>query len=404
MLRCILPALLCALSVLPTATAFASPQSSPLSCRSIRVYSSSRRLGASSSSPSVDAISTPTADTTNAASETFASPSFRVYIEDTDAYGVMYNGNYLRSYERALSHVERDYDDGGASSASGAPSSGYPSGGWVLSRVTDQKFRSSPALGEEYVVRGELMTGGGGDDADYAEGGVDAEVWRLEMVTKKSDGEDDWVVHNSATATLTRAATEPAEATAATAAPSATSSQEFEMGKMIEHSFVPYRDEFDFHHRPHIPIRSALNYFERSRSSYLGGPDALRRMQEEDDLLWVVTGIDDGELFLSDIALECFDDDTGGGGSKDGKGSTAVDWHPAPGKEVTVQTNFVARHRGMIVDCRHSLLLDVKGERGTSDRRLLARATVTIMALKGSTRRPTSKLPGWLLEKLMADC
>lgn len=25
-----------------------------------------------------------------------------VYIEDTDAYGVMYNSNYLRAYERAL--------------------------------------------------------------------------------------------------------------------------------------------------------------------------------------------------------------------------------------------------------------------------------------------------------------
>ena len=36
---------------------------------------------------------------------TFHSPSFHVYIEDTDAYGVMYNANYLRAYERALHTV-----------------------------------------------------------------------------------------------------------------------------------------------------------------------------------------------------------------------------------------------------------------------------------------------------------
>ena len=41
---------------------------------------------------------------TTTSARTFSSTS-QVYIEDTDAHGVVYNANYLRAYERALSQV-----------------------------------------------------------------------------------------------------------------------------------------------------------------------------------------------------------------------------------------------------------------------------------------------------------
>ena len=35
----------------------------------------------------------------------------KIYIEDTDCYGLMYNGNYIRSYERALYRVAYEIKD-----------------------------------------------------------------------------------------------------------------------------------------------------------------------------------------------------------------------------------------------------------------------------------------------------
>ena len=69
--------------------------------------------------------STPTATS-------FTSPTYKVYIEDTDSYGVMYNSNYLRSYERALSNLFRSSDGS------------YDRHRWIITHVTKQKFRSSP--------------------------------------------------------------------------------------------------------------------------------------------------------------------------------------------------------------------------------------------------------------------
>ncbi len=75
----------------------------------------------------------------------------------------------------------------------------------------------------------------------------------------------------------------------------------------------------------------------------------------------------------------------------------------APGREVVVRTEFVVKRRGMVLECRHRLYAEANpggaGD-GAAHGRLLARATVTVMALRGSTRRPTSKLPQWVLDRL----
>ena len=59
--------------------------------------------------------------------------------------------------------MESNDNDGDDGASDGVPSS-RP---WVLSWVANQKLRLSPALGEEYIMRGELMvSGGGADDVD----------------------------------------------------------------------------------------------------------------------------------------------------------------------------------------------------------------------------------------------
>jgi len=117
-------------------------------------------------------------------------------------------------------------------------------------------------------------------------------------------------------------------------------------------------------------------------------------MQNEEDILWVVTGADDGELMLDSIVLA--EDDL----KVNEEDILSLDWHLTPGKDVIVDTDIFIKRRGMFVECHHRLLLDVKLNNGENRRRLLAKATIVIMAIKGSNRRPTSKLPKWVLELL----
>ena len=45
-----------------------------------------------------------------------------------------------------------------------------------------------------------------------------------------------------------------------------------------------------------LPLRTVLNYFERPRSNFIGGPDELKKLQDEDGIVVVVTSIDDCSL------------------------------------------------------------------------------------------------------------
>ncbi|KAK1745428.1 hypothetical protein QTG54_003352 [Skeletonema marinoi] len=298
----------------------------------------------------------------------FTSPKFRVYIEDTDAYQVMYNSNYARQYERALIHAPRD-DDAKRKQ-------------WVMTAITNQKFRSSPTLGSEYVVTGQLVERSGADNT---------EVWQMEMVslpTNDIDGNADEVVivYNAAMVTLSstpHVLSSPDEDVS-------TSSSEL----YHTQSFPCYPDEFDMHlqtttstdtrtqqYAYHIPIRSVTNFFERHRTTYLGGPDKLRKLQQEDGILFVITAMDDGEICSLD----------------------AIDGANHLGRDVIVETKFVAKRRGMVVECYHRLLMDIDIDDDDHDspsksRKLLAKATMTMMALNKDTYRPTSNLPQWLMD------
>ena len=65
-----------------------------------------------------------------------------------------------------------------------------------------------------------------------------------------------------------------------------------------------------------------------------------------------------------------------------------------------MDTDIGITRRGMFVECHHRLLLDVNVHNGEKIRRLLAKATMTTMAIQGSSRRPTSKPPKWVSELL----
>ncbi len=108
-----------------------------------------------------------------------------------------------------------------------------------------------------------------------------------------------------------------------------------------------------------MPLRNVLNLFERSRSNYLGGPDVLREMQTKENIIFVVTNIEDA----------CLIDD----------GATCC-----AGDELVVEIAFVAKRKGMVLDCLQTL------KRGTAR---LAQAKVRVMVLNASTMRPTNQVP-----------
>lgn len=115
-----------------------------------------------------------------------------------------------------------------------------------------------------------------------------------------------------------------------------------------------------------MPLRNVLSLFERSRSNYLGGPDVLREMQTKEGIIFVVTHIEDASLI--DDGATCY-----------------------AGDEVVVETAFVAKRKGMILDCLQVL------KRGEAR---LAQAKVRVMVLNAKTMRPTNNLPDSLRSTL----
>jgi hypothetical protein len=108
----------------------------------------------------------------------------------------------------------------------------------------------------------------------------------------------------------------------------------------------------------HLPLRSVLNLCERARSNHIGGPNALRELQENDNILVVVTGIKD-----------CY----------------SLKHDSYPGQSVRVETEIVPKR--LACDCRH-FLLDNEGQ-------FMAKAVVTLISLNATTKRPTYKEGLW---------
>jgi acyl-CoA thioesterase FadM len=257
----------------------------------------------------------------------------KVYIEDTDAYGVMYNANYLRSYERALllsaAIVHDDSDD--------------DNDDWSVIHLKQQKFKSSPALGGDYVIKGVQQQ----QQQRHDESGH-LNSWDLVMQCPHTD-----IIYN--TATLTVGLTGWKDETNST---NDCNCNSVGGNGTFTHNDTLHRDEFDPHRANHLPLRSVLNLCERARSNYIGGPGALRKLQEDQDILVVVTNVKD-----------CF----------------SVQHHFYPRQSVQVVTEIIPKR--LACDCRH-VLLDEEGN-------VIAKAVVTLMSLNAKTKRPTYKEGLW---------
>jgi acyl-CoA thioesterase FadM len=253
---------------------------------------------------------------------TFRTPAMHVYIEYTDAFGVVYNGNYLKFFDRALQRTDHQRPD------------------WLIVRVGQQKFKQSPALGGTFVIEGVRK------EVHEA-----YEVWDMDMKSV-----DNLIVFNSVADVRIA---QPAKEDTVSALPVDPPFDIPEGGVLATDTFYAYRDEFEPHLQGTIPLRNVLNLFERSRSNYLGGPDVLREMQTKEGIIFVVTNIEDA----------CLIDD----------GATCC-----AGDELIVETTFVAKRKGMVLDCLQTL------KRGTAR---LAQAKVRVMVLNATTMRPTNQLP-----------
>ena len=319
-------------------------------------------LGASVSDAAETESSVPASTPVPTEPASFISPMYQCYIEDTDSYGVMYNANYLRCFDRALHSfyamgddvisANRNNDDDAAAAATNREQPRQSildtHEDWAIVQVDNQKFKTSPKLGGGYCVHGTLV-----------EHQDDLEVWDLVM---QETGDPQSATFNSARVTIARPGVfaTPSKIVADVASDGTTTTKDI---------FRLFRDEFDSHYSTHIPLRNVLTLFERSRSNFLGGPDSLRKLKEEHGLLFVVTKVNNCCKFP--IVDE--DDEL------------------KPGQLVLVETTFQVNRKGMIIACQQTL---------KTNNRPVAQATVSLMTLDAETFKPSTNLPDWLKELL----
>jgi acyl-CoA thioesterase FadM len=221
----------------------------------------------------------------------FTSSPMRVYIEDTDAYGIIYYANYLRMFERALfaaSHSTKELQ----SLLGNNPN-------WSIVAVGHQKFVSSPILGSDVVIHGQLQktiatSENENPSNDHKEPPRLWSVWNMEM--RSPDGTkiynvvtdlvvaSDPVVDNlmEVKDILPEGALEDG---------SLIKRDTKTIGVSWHDTFTIQRDELDAHSSGLVPLRNTLSYFERGRTNTFGGPNNLQKMQEEDGILAVVTSV-----------------------------------------------------------------------------------------------------------------
>ncbi len=122
---------------------------------------------------------------------TFTSPPQQVYIEDTDAYGVMYHSNYLRAYDRALQQFFATTTSDSTSSVSLVSLSSS----WSIVKVLQHRFKSSPPLGGTFCVTATRNDNIVVDPNDLK---ANAEVWDMSMWNANDPNE----AYNTATVIL----------------------------------------------------------------------------------------------------------------------------------------------------------------------------------------------------------
>lgn len=232
-----------------------------------------------------------------------------VYIEDTDAYGIMYNSNHLRAFDRALIDFS------------------HP----VVS-MDSLVFKAAPTMGQEYWIEGEEQEDGS---------------WNLEL----KNGSIVYSIIQGVRVSSNLPSATPLEGA----------------NKLATWTFATHRDEYENHLIGRMPLHRVLNLFERSRSNFIGGPAALKRLRDESDIVILVTSMEQLTLLAGDST------------------------HCQPGTRVTVETGFVSKRKGRVLECRHVAKVD-----GVP----VAQGIVNLLLLQESTGRPTNRLPDWLKDMM----
>jgi acyl-CoA thioesterase FadM len=222
------------------------------------------------------------------------------------------------------------------------------------------------------VIRGELKTsptlasrdGDNNSESDRDRDSENYEIWDMKMTSPHGD-----ILYNSVSGLRIAKQKVEAEGNAFSlqnvrpyVRPEA--SQDF----FVSCSTV-YRDEIDAHWPAHLPLRNILNLFERSRSDMLGGPGMLRKFQEEDGIVFVVTAIRGCSLI--DEGVVCY-----------------------PGQKVHTETIAVARRKGMVFECYQTV-------KDASSSSRIAQGQVNLMLLDAKTRRPTTNVPDRILHRVL---
>jgi acyl-CoA thioesterase FadM len=285
-------------------------------------------------------------------SSCFTTSSIPVYIEDTDAYGVIYNANYLRAYDRAIQSWNSPTRERQPEQQQQQQST------FIISKVESMKYKQSPMLGEKYVITGrprELST-----STSFTSNPM---IWDLTMTSP-----DGAILYNVAQGVHVMSIS-PERMTNVDVTTGTVNGEEEEpdfFKFVFTHEYRTYRDELDPDHR--IPLHTHLKYFERSRSDSLGGPSSLRKLQEQENILVVVTSNHNCESLVvaSSDVHETIDER----------------------RTVRVTTGIRLRRRASVVECYQTAWFESKP---------IARALTTVMVIDATSKRP-SPLPDWVFQ------
>ena len=192
---------------------------------------------------------------------------FSVFIEDTDCYGVVYNSNYLKFFDRARQ-----------AALGVAPLAARQRDGEVLRLLenTEMKLSGSAVLGQEIEVL-----------SSFAPSASDAAVtdWQQTLACKKTGA----VLASSMASTFL-------QSRGSTSSPPLASRLLPGPAPKYTCEYMVWLDEIDG--RQQLSDVSILKMFERNRNTALGGPTRLSRLQEEGCLI-VVTHINDLKVDIS---------------------------------------------------------------------------------------------------------
>ena len=274
----------------------------------------------------------------------FRSQPAAAYMEDIDAYGIMWHANYLTAYDRAI-HLTLPPIHTPISEATSILD--HPD--WSIVEVQSQKFKTPLRLGDNYVVSGTLKS----RDGDIED------VWDLVLHAP----DDESMVYNMATVRLARPHDGPQEMFP--------NPDPYNVDIVGSYDYRIHRDELFAHLPSHVSLAKAMNIMERSRTNALGGPDQLRKMKEDDGIVWFVISAND--LCLVRMNESCI-----------------------PGQVVSSQLGVKTKRRGMVFEINHTLTVETAD--GRTER--MAQGKINLMAFDERAGKPTNNIPEWCLKSM----